>query len=98
MTENPELPSSYGAAFATRIRDTGLGRPPRYSWRDGRMLVESAPSVVDELARLVKGITFTVDGRQVPAVSSVEHLAAEAGRAVIAENRAAYTAKYGEPA
>ncbi len=98
VTENPELPSGYGAAFATRIRDTGIGRPPRYSWRDGRMLVESVPGVVGELARLVEGITFTVDGRQVPAVSSVEHLTVGAGRAIIAENRAAYAAKYGEPA
>jgi hypothetical protein len=32
------------------------------------------------------------------AVSSVDHLSAEGGRAIIAENRAAYIAEYGEPA
>lgn len=60
--------------------------------------MESAPSVVAELARRIELITSTVDGRQVPAVASVEHLTAEAGRAVIAENYAAYVAEYGEPA
>jgi hypothetical protein len=34
----------------------------------------------------------------VPAVFSVDHLTAEGGRAIIAENRAAYVAEYGEPA
>ncbi|MFF3489565.1 hypothetical protein ACFYXC_41040 [Streptomyces sp. NPDC002701] len=62
------------------------------------MLVESAPSVVDELVRRIRQITATVDGRQVPIASSIEHLTAEAGRAVIAENHAAYVAEYGEPA
>uniref|UniRef100_UPI003F49B423 hypothetical protein n=1 Tax=Microtetraspora malaysiensis TaxID=161358 RepID=UPI003F49B423 len=53
---------------------------------------------VIELARRIELITFTVEGRQVPAVSSVDHLTAEAGRAIIAENYAAYVAEYGEPA
>jgi hypothetical protein len=34
----------------------------------------------------------------VPAVTSVDHLTAEASRAIIAENYAAYVAEYGEPA
>lgn len=36
--------------------------------------------------------------RPVPAVTVVDHLTAGAGRAVIAENYAAYVAEYGEPA
>jgi hypothetical protein len=49
-------------------------------------------------------MTFTVDGltglgsRQIPAVTSVERLTAEAGRIVLTENYASYVAKYGEPA
>ncbi|MEV8634314.1 hypothetical protein AB0395_21930 [Streptosporangium sp. NPDC051023] len=96
LTENPE--NSHVASLAWNIRTTGIGRAPRYSWRDGKLLVESAPSVVAELVRRIEQITSTIDGRQVPAVSSVDHLTAEAGRAVIAENYAAYVAKYGESA
>ncbi|WP_049570114.1 hypothetical protein [Streptomyces sp. SBT349] len=40
----------------------------------------------------------TIEDRQVLAVVSVDHLTAEAGRAVLAENYAAYVAEYGEPA
>ena len=87
LTENPALPYSHVASLATIIRSTGIGRAPRFSWRDGRLLVESAPSVVAELASRIAQITFTVDGRQVPAVSSVEHPTAEAGRAIIVETR-----------
>ncbi|MER6274495.1 hypothetical protein [Streptomyces sp900105755] len=43
-------------------------------------------------------ITTTVEDRQVPAVASVERLTPEAGRAVLAENYAAYVAEYGEDA
>ncbi|RZD62950.1 hypothetical protein C0Q58_14310 [Streptomyces albidoflavus] len=75
-----------------------MGRAPRFSWRDGKLLVESAPSVVAELARQVELITTTVEDRQVPAVASVEHFTAEAGRVVLAENYAAYVAEFGEPA
>jgi hypothetical protein len=98
LTQNPALPHSHVTSLATSIRSTGIGRAPRYSWRDGRLLVESAPSVVADLARRIELITFTVDSRQVPAVSSVDHLTAEAGRIIIAENYAAYVAEYGEPA
>jgi hypothetical protein len=98
LTENPALPHSHAAALATRIRSTGIGRAPRFSWRDGRLLVESAPSVAAGLARQITLLTFTIDGQQVPAVSSVDQLTANAGQAIIAENRAAYVAEYGEPA
>lgn len=98
LTENPALPCSHAAALAGHIRGTGTGRAPRFSWRDGRLLAESAPSVVADLARRVALLTFTIDGREVPAVSSVDQLTAEAGLAIIAENRAAYVAEYGEPA
>lgn len=98
LTETPALPYSQAAFLATSVRRTGIGRAPRFSWRDGRLLIESAPSVVTELARRIALLTSTVEGRQVPAVSSVDHLTAEAGREVIAANRAAYVAEYGEPA
>jgi hypothetical protein len=97
LTENPALPYSHVAALAMSIRSTGIGRAPRFSWRDGRLLVESAPSVVADLARRIELITFAVGGRQVPAVSSVDHLTAEAGQIIIAENYAAYAAEYGRP-
>ncbi|MEU6721933.1 hypothetical protein ABZ897_61760 [Nonomuraea sp. NPDC046802] len=84
--------------LATMVRRTGIGRAPRFSWRNGKQLVESAPSVVAELVRQIGLFTVTVEGRQVPIVSAIEHLTAEAGRAVIAENYAAYVAEYGEPA
>lgn len=98
LTENPDLPYRHAAFLATEVRSTGIGRAPRFSWRDGKLLVESAPSVVAELARRVELITTTVGDRKVPAVASVEHLTAEAGRAVLAENYAAYVAEFGEPA
>lgn len=97
LTENSAVPYSLTAFLATSVHDTGIGRAPRFSWWNGRLLVESAPSVVDELVRRIEQITTDVDGKLVPAVSSVDHLTAEAGRAVIAQNRAAYVAEYGEP-
>jgi hypothetical protein len=98
LTTKPALPDSHVTVLAGNTRATGIGRAPRFSWRDGRLLVESAPGVVADLARRIELITFTVDGRQVPAVSSVDYLTAEAGQVVIAENHAAYVAEYGEPA
>lgn len=99
LTENPALPNGgYGASLAWQIRQTGIGRAPRFSGRDGKLLVESAPSVVDELARKIDAIVFDVHGLEVPAVTAVERLTAEEGRAVIAANRAAYAAEYGEDA
>ncbi|MFF8387862.1 hypothetical protein ACF053_30055 [Streptomyces kanasensis] len=98
LTQNPALQHSHAAFLATKVRITGIGRAPRISWRNEKLLVESAPSVVAELARQVELITTTVEDRQVPAVASVERLTAEAGRAVLAENYAAYVAEYGEDA
>lgn len=98
LTENPALPYSGAAFLSTKVRSTGIGRAPRFSWRDGKLLVESAPSVVAELARRIELFTSTIEGQQVPAVASVDHLTAEAGQAVLAENYAAYVAEFGEPA
>ncbi|MFF4187232.1 hypothetical protein ACFYZ9_28970 [Streptomyces sp. NPDC001691] len=97
LTENPDLPYRHSAFLATTVRSTGIGRAPRFSWRDGKLLVESAPSVVAELARRIELITTTVEDRQVAVVASVEHLSAEAGRAVLAENYAAYVSEFGVP-
>ncbi|MFI9052428.1 hypothetical protein [Streptomyces sp. NPDC053427] len=98
LTENPDLPYRHAAFLATKVRSTGIGRAPRFSWREGKLLVESAPGVVAELARRIELITTTVEDRQVPAVASIDHLSADAGRAVLAENYAAYVAEFGEPA
>lgn len=99
VTDNPEVPEGgYGAALANKIEATGLGRTPRYSWRDGRLLVQSAPSVADDLAHRIRGIRFDVDGWELPAVSSVERISVEAAQDILAENYAAYVARWGEPA
>ncbi len=98
VTDNPEVPEGgYGAALANTIGRTGLGRTPRYSWRAGRLLVQTAPSVADDLARQIRGIRFDVDGRKLPAVSSVERISVEAAQDILTENYAAYVAEYGEP-
>jgi hypothetical protein len=101
LTENPEAPGGQGEPYRPYLsvlaRGTGLGRAPRYSSRGGRQLIETASSVAAELARQIEAMTFDVAGREVPAVSSAVQLTGEAGRAVIAENRAAYIAEYGEP-
>lgn len=88
----------YSPPLSLLVRETGLGRAPRYSRRGGRQLIETAPSVVDELARRIKAMTYTVAGRQVAAASEIQRLTAAAGQAVIAENHAAYVAEYGEQA
>ena len=99
LTENPEAPAGQGEPYRPSLsvlaRKTGLGRAPRYSSRDGRQLIETAPSVAAELARQIEAMTFDVGGREVPAVSSVDQLTVELGLAIIAENRAAYVAEYG---
>jgi hypothetical protein len=98
VTDNPEVPEGgYGAALASAIGRTSLGRTPRYSWRAGRLLVQSAPSVADDLARRIRAIQFDVDGRKLPAVSSVERISVEAAQDILAENYAAYVAEHGEP-
>jgi hypothetical protein len=84
--------------LAWLVRKTGIGRAPKFSWRDGKLLVESAPSVVDDLVRQIAAFTIPVPGLgDVRAATSVERLTAEQGRAVLAENYAAYVAKYGQP-
>ncbi|WP_199826987.1 hypothetical protein [Streptomyces sp. WM6378] len=98
LTENPELPYSYSSTLAVHAHSTGIGRAPRFSWRDGKLLIESAPSVVAELTRRIEHLTTTIDGRQVPLLTSIDHLTAAAGRAALAENYAAYVAEYGQPA
>ncbi|WP_275561322.1 hypothetical protein [Streptomyces sp. 5-6(2022)] len=35
LTENPALPYSHVAFLATKVRSTGIGRAPRFSWREG---------------------------------------------------------------
>jgi hypothetical protein len=98
VTDNPEVPEGgYGAAMANKIEATGLGRTARYSWRAGRLLVQSAPSVADDLAHRIRSIRFDVDGRKLPAVSSVERISVEAAQDILTENYAAYVAEYGEP-
>lgn len=67
LTQNPALQYSHAASLATSVRSTGIGRAPRFLWRDGRLLVESAPTVVAELARRIELITSTIEDRQVPA-------------------------------
>jgi hypothetical protein len=59
---------------------------------------QSAPSVVDELAHRIRGIRFDIDGRKVAAFLSVERISVETAQGILAENYAAYVAKWGEPA
>lgn len=96
LTESPALQYNHAAFPATKVRSIGIGRAPRFSWRDGKLLGESAPSVVSDLARRIELIMSTVDGQQMSALASVDHLTAEASQAVLAENYAAYVAEYGE--
>lgn len=94
LTENRNSPAN----LAWRVRKTGLGRASKFSWRDGKLLVESAPSVVDDLARQIAAFTTPVAGLgDVRTAVSIERLTAEEGQAVLAENYAAYVAKYGQP-
>lgn len=96
LTENPTLPYSYSSTLAIRARSTGIGRAPRLSWRDGKLLIESAPSVVAELARRIEHLTTPADHGPMPLLASIDYLSAEEGQAVLAENYAAYVAEYGE--
>ncbi len=98
VTDNPQVPEGgYGAALASAIEATRLGRIPRYSWRAGKLLVQSAPSVADELARRIRGIRFDINGRKLAAVSLVERISVEAAQGILEENYASYVAKYGKP-
>lgn len=87
--------------ISNRIRMTGLGRSPRFSYWDGRILVETAPSVAAELTRQISELTYDQPelrhfrlGRM---VDGVELLTRVEGHRIIADNYAAYVAKYGEP-
>ena len=103
LREHPQLQAGQGTVLVTQIRRTGLGRSVRFGSRDGWTLLESAPSVVDELVPLIEQMTFTTDSipglgsRQLPAVKAITRLTAEAGRVIIAENYLAYVTEYGEP-
>ncbi|MGY0064251.1 hypothetical protein ACWY4P_48805 [Streptomyces sp. LZ34] len=68
LTENPALPYSRAAFLVTSVRSTGIGRAPRFSWRDGRLLVDSAPNVVAELARRIEPHARQLDREPEPIV------------------------------
>jgi len=98
LRENPRKAEGGGAWIADRIRETGIGRTVRFGCRDDRWLVESAPSVVDELERRIKKIeAWAVDGGKVLAFTSAEQRTSAEGKQIIADNYAAYVAKYGTP-
>ncbi|MFJ5952561.1 hypothetical protein [Streptomyces noursei] len=89
--ENPAPPHSHSSTLAIRARSTGIGRAPRLSWRDENLLIESVPSIVAGPTGRIEHLTTTIDGRQIPLLSSVDHLTAEAElRGIVAE--------YSEPA
>jgi hypothetical protein len=93
-----ESPAWNGPKLPWHVNNIRLGRLPRFSRREGRQLIESAPSVVDELARRLSEITITVGGIEgVRAILSIERLTEQEGKAVIAANYAAYVEEYGEP-
>lgn len=96
VTTNPDprMPEC-GTHLAWQIGKTRIGRVPRYASRDARMLVESAPSVVDELEQRIEAMTIAVVWGQARVVVSIERLTAEQGRRFIADNYAAAVAKYG---
>jgi DNA-directed RNA polymerase subunit RPC12/RpoP len=109
VTENPAV---YNVPWhiSTAAREHGIGRGVRFGYRDGQLLVETAPSVADKLHRLLAGLaevpsTATTPVSQlnrpgadrVPVAAAIERLSFEAGQAVIAANYAAYVAQYGDP-
>lgn len=105
VTLNPALPhSGFYGAFCRRVFDTGIGRSPRFSPRHdgGRelQLIETAPSVVDELEHKIRIMrpSFQGDTTGMPDctfVTDVERLTAQQGREFLGQNRAAYAVKYG---
>lgn len=70
---------------------------PRFGQRDGRWVVESAPSVIAELTRHVEVLSLDVRGEQVVAFPGIEQVSAEEGQRVLAANYARYVEEYGEP-
>jgi hypothetical protein len=95
VTENPAA-GDCTAILAWRIGGTGIGRAPRYSWRESRLLVESAPGVVADLARRIGEMTLAAPrGGTVHAALSIAQLTADEGRTIIADNHAAFVAEFG---
>ncbi|MBN9748607.1 hypothetical protein DMP23_47355 [Amycolatopsis sp. A1MSW2902] len=98
LHENPRKRDGGGAGLARRIWASGIGRTVRFCYRDGRWLIESAPGVVDELQRQIAKIPCTLpDGSTAPAFTATEQIAFAEGQRILAENYAAYVAKYGPP-
>lgn len=105
LTLHPRCPDWAISSLTWTIGETGIGRTPQFGCRSERrlLLVESAPSVVNDLRFRIEQVGQ--DGKLVsihrvnasPAVASIDVLTAEEGRQVIAENYTAYVAKYGEP-
>lgn len=105
VTENSAI---YNASWhvSRAARDLRIGRGVRFGYRDGRYLVESAPSVVDKLRRVLAALTEIPStatklpkpgGERVAVATAIEPLTFEQGQAVIAANYAAYVQEYGEP-
>lgn len=97
LTLNPHVDAL--AFIAGRISATGIGRAPRFSYDvvEGRLLVESAPGVVDELIGKIRQITVPWPGGEVRAVQDVERLTAAEGKQILADNYTTYVATYGVP-
>jgi hypothetical protein len=100
VTEEPEI---YNVSWhvSKYARDLGIGRGARFGYRDGRYLVETAPSVVDKLHRGLSQLTAAsggtaANGERKPVACSIERLTFEQGQAVIEANHAAYVAEYGD--
>lgn len=96
LTENPAKPDGGAAWVSDQICATGLGRTVPFSYRDGRQLVETAPSVADRLLDKIHDISI-LGVRVFDWHTNAECLTYAEGQQVIANNYAAYVAKYGEP-
>jgi hypothetical protein len=80
-----------------RIRGTELGRTRRFAYRAGRLLVESVPAMVDELAATMAGWEVGRSAATAPAFMAVEQVTGEQAGEILAVNYTAYVAKYGLP-
>lgn len=58
LQEDPAKPDGGAAWVSDQIRATGLGRTVRFSYWDGLQLVETAPSVADQLLDRIRDITI----------------------------------------
>lgn len=105
VTLNPELPhSGFYGSFCRAVFDTGIGHAPRFSPRkQGHrelQLIETAPSVVDQLEHQIRDMrpNFRGDTTGMPHctyATGIERLTAQQGREFLGQNRAAYVVKYG---